>query len=485
LGVIAAFGISLLLTGVMGRELIPTISQGEFLIEVEFQPGTSLEKNARVVGELVDEIKDNPAIDSVYEILGMGSSGGISFQEQQENLSVVIVKLQEGFLGKKEERVMKEIRSVIAERSSINAKVSRPRLFSYNAPLEIVIFGNDIEVLKEVSDQFTAGINGIEGITDLKSSMEEGYPELQIVFNRYMLASQNLTIQEVGQQIRNKVEGEVASEFLEKDREVDIRVRLSEKYRTSVEKIRQLNIRNGMDRTVPLKVLGDITLRTGPAEIRRISQQKAAVITGNLAGISLDDAVTASRKVINRQSLPEGVVVEFAGQSQEQNVAFSSMVFAIALAIFLVYLVMASQFESFKKPFIIMFTIPLGIIGVVVVNLVFAITINVIVLIGLIILSGIIVNNAIVLVDLAGKMQKEEKLSAREAVTQAARIRWRPILMTTFTSVLGLLPMAVNFQEGYEIRIPLAITLIGGLIFGTFLTLVFIPLVYSIMARRA
>jgi len=171
-----------------------------------------------------------------------------------------------------------------------------------------------------------------------------------------------------------------------------------------------------------------------------------------------------------------------AGQSMEQDVAFSSMIFAIFLAVFLVYLVMASQFESFKKPFIIMFTIPLGIIGVVIVGLVFSISINVIVLIGLIILSGIIVNNAIVLVDYIGQLQKQGMRKV-EAIKTAAQVRWRPILMTTITTVLGLTPMALDFNEGFEIRIPLALTLIGGLIFGTFLTLVFIPLIYNAVVR--
>jgi HAE1 family hydrophobic/amphiphilic exporter-1 len=171
-----------------------------------------------------------------------------------------------------------------------------------------------------------------------------------------------------------------------------------------------------------------------------------------------------------------------AGQSMEQDVAFSSMIFAIFLAVFLVYLVMASQFESFKKPFIIMFTIPLGIIGVVIVGLIASMSINVIVLIGLIILSGIIVNNAIVLVDYIGQLQKQG-MPKVEAIKTAAQVRWRPILMTTITTVLGLTPMALDFNEGFEIRIPLALTLIGGLIFGTFLTLVFIPLVYNAVVK--
>jgi len=153
------------------------------------------------------------------------------------------------------------------------------------------------------------------------------------------------------------------------------------------------------------------------------------------------------------------------------------------LAVFLVYLVMASQFESFKKPFIIMFTIPMGIIGVVLIGLIASMSINVIVLIGLVVLSGIIVNNAIVLVDYIGQLQKQG-MKKIEAIKTAAQVRWRPILMTTITTVLGLTPMALNFNEGFEIRIPLALTLIGGLIFGTFLTLIFIPLIYNMVVRE-
>jgi HAE1 family hydrophobic/amphiphilic exporter-1 len=208
-----------------------------------------------------------------------------------------------------------------------------------------------------------------------------------------------------------------------------------------------------------------------------------AVITGNISGISLD---TAKEKVMAAAASidcgPE-CSIYLAGQSMEQDVAFSSMIFAIFLAVFLVYLVMASQFESFIKPFIIMFTIPFGIIGVVIVGLVFSMSINVIVLIGLIILSGIIVNNAIVLVDYIGKLEKQG-MSKMEAIKTAAQVRWRPIIMTSITTVLALVPMALDFNEGFEIRIPLALTLIGGLTFGTFLTLIFIPLVYSMMVRE-
>jgi HAE1 family hydrophobic/amphiphilic exporter-1 len=483
LTVIILFFLSIFMTRFMGQELIPVISQGEFLINIEFKPGTSLGENSAIIADISKTIGEYEEIDSIYELVGKGSRGGISFQEERENLSEFTIRLKQGILGKEEDRIMDRVRADLEQFPTTKAKVYKPRLFSFKAPLEVVVSSNNLDVIKQVSDELLEKLKGVEGIIDLKSSMEEGYPEIQIIFNRAILASQDMTINSVGSQIRNKIEGEVATRFIESDREVDIRVRLSEDYRDRVDKISRINIRNGLGVMVPLKALANIRISEGPAEIRRILQQKSAVITGNISGISLDDAkkqVLLQSQTIDR---PQDCSIYLAGQSMEQDVAFSSMIFAILLAIFLVYLVMASQFESFRKPFIIMFTIPLGIIGVVIVGLIFSMSINVIVLIGLVILSGIIVNNAIVLVDYIGQLQAQG-MSKLEAIKTAAQVRWRPILMTTVTTVLGLLPMALDFNEGFEIRIPLALTLIGGLIFGTFLTLIFIPLVYNWVVRE-
>jgi hydrophobic/amphiphilic exporter-1 (mainly G- bacteria), HAE1 family len=480
ISVVLVFFFSVFLTRFMGQELIPTISQGEFIVNIEYQPGTPLSENSMITADIMEELNKYDEVESVYELVGKGSRGGISFQEERENLSEIIVRMAPGILGKKEDRLMARVRGDLSDFPTKDIKVYKPRLFSFKAPLEVVVSGNDLDRIKEISDELLAKVRNIDGIIDLKSSMEEGYPEIQILFNRARLASQNLTINAVGTQVRDKIEGNVATRFIESDREVDIRVRLGEEYRDRVEEISRIHIRNGLDAMVPIKSLAQIQIKEGPAEIRRILQQKSAVITGNLSGISLDEAsekVMAAAAEIPRS--PD-FTIYLAGQSMEQDVAFSSMIFAIFLAIFLVYLVMASQFESFRKPFIIMFTIPLGIIGVVFVGLLFGMTINVIVLIGLIILSGIIVNNAIVLVDYIGQLQKRG-MSKLEAIKNAAQVRWRPILMTTVTTVLALVPMALDHNEGFEIRIPLALTLIGGLIFGTFLTLVFIPLVYSVV----
>ncbi len=467
----------------MGQELIPVISQGEFLINVEFTPGTSLRENASIVSDISETLKDYEEIESVYELIGKGSRAGISFQEERENLSEFTLRLKPGLLGKKEDQIMDRVRADLEKFPTTKIKVYKPRLFSFKAPLEVVVSGNDLDLIKSVSDELLEKLRGVAGIIDLKSSMEEGYPEIQIIFNRAVLASQDMTINSVGTQIRNKIEGEVSTRFIESDREIDIRVRLAEDSRDRVEKVSRIQVRNGLGVMVPLQALATIQIKEGPAEIRRILQQKSAIITGNLSGLSLDEAKTEILAAADAITVPPEIAVNLAGQSLEQDVAFSSMIFAIFLAIFLVYLVMASQFESFIKPFIIMFTIPLGIIGVVIIGLAAGMSINVIVLIGLIILSGIIVNNAIVLVDYIGQLQRQG-MKKMEAITTAARVRWRPILMTTVTTILGLLPMALDYNEGFEIRIPLALTLIGGLIFGTFLTLIFIPLVYNLVVRE-
>jgi HAE1 family hydrophobic/amphiphilic exporter-1 len=481
--VIGLFAISVFMIRFMGKELIPVISQGEFIINVEFQPGTSLKENAAIISDIADVLKKYPEIDSIYELVGKGSRGGISFQEERENLSEFTLRLKPGILGKHEDQIMDRVRADLERFPTTNIKVYKPRLFSFKAPLEVVVAGVDLDTIKQISDELLLKLRQVDGIIDLKSSMEEGYPEVQILLNRAFLASQDMTINSVGSQVRNMIEGEVATRFIESDREVDIRVRLSEDSRDRVEKISRINIRNGLGVMVPLRSLADIQIKEGPAEVRRILQQKSAVITGNISEISLDEAKEKVMAVAAGINKPADTSVYLAGQSMEQDVAFSSMIFAIFLAVFLVYLVMASQFESFKKPFIIMFTIPLGIIGVVIVGLISGMSINVIVLIGLIILAGIIVNNAIVLVDYIGQLQAQG-MPKVEAIKTAARVRWRPILMTTITTVLGLTPMALDYNEGFEIRIPLALTLIGGLIFGTFLTLVFIPLVYNWVVKE-
>ena len=237
---------------------------------------------------------------------------------------------------------------------------------------------------------------------------------------------------------------------------------------------------------VPLEAVADIRLVEGPAEIRRLDQERAAVVTANLSGRDLGSVVQDIRVATSDIAIPEGFDIGVAGQNEEMVRSFDSLKFALALAVFLVYLVMASQFESLLHPFVIMFTFPFAMIGVILTLLLTGQTISVIVLIGVIMLAGIVVNNAIVLVDFINQLRRRGK-GLHEAIMEAGQTRLRPILMTTSTTVLGLLPMAIGFGEGAEIRAPMAITVIGGLIAGTVVTLVLVPLIYltleSIMAK--
>jgi HAE1 family hydrophobic/amphiphilic exporter-1 len=282
------------------------------------------------------------------------------------------------------------------------------------------------------------------------------------------------------------VQGDIPTEFNEGDRKIDIRVRLLEEDRRSLEDLRNLVLDVQGTGPIRLSAVAEVSLEEGPAEIRRIGPQRAAVITGNILGTDLQTVVSQIELVINylldNGLLPIDFRAYVAGQSEERAVAFQSMQFAIMLAIFLVYLVMASQFESLVQPFVIMFAIPFALIGVALALFITQQVVNVVVLIGAVILAGIVVNNSIVLIDFTNQLRRMGK-NKFEAVQEACAVRIRPILMTTSTTVLGLLPMALSWGEGAELRVPLAVTIIGGLIVSTLLTLVLVPVFYTLVVR--
>ena len=237
------------------------------------------------------------------------------------------------------------------------------------------------------------------------------------------------------------------------------------------------------NRPVTLDSIAEIKIARGPAEIRRVAQERVAIITANLAHGDLGTAVAEANAIIDRTPMPSGITAMVSGQNEEMEDSFRSMQFALALAVFLVYLVMASQFESLIHPFVILFTIPLALVGAVLALYLTGTTVNVVAFIGVIMLAGIVVNNAIVLVDLINQLQAEG-VERTAAIMEAGRARLRPILMTTLTTALGLLPMAIGVGEGAEVRAPMAITVIGGLLVSTLLTLIVIPVVYSLLDRK-
>jgi HAE1 family hydrophobic/amphiphilic exporter-1 len=334
-----------------------------------------------------------------------------------------------------------------------------------------------------VSNEIARRMEASPTFADVKSTMEIGHPEIQIYFDRERAAALGLQVYQIADVVVDKVRGDVATRYSLHDRKIDVLVRAREEDRDSVERVRKLIVNPQSERPVPLEAVADVVVDNGPGEIRRIGQERVALVTANLRSGDLGSASQEINTILGSISVPRGLVARIAGQNEEMAVSFRSLQLALLLALFLVYLVMASQFESFLHPFVIMFTIPLALVGAVLALAITGSTISVVVFLGLILLAGIVVNNAIILIDFINQLRAKgmEKL---EAIVEAGRSRLRPILMTTLTTVLGLLPLAMGFGEGAEVRAPMAITVIGGLSVSTLLTLVVIPVMYAVMDRR-
>jgi HAE1 family hydrophobic/amphiphilic exporter-1 len=378
---------------------------------------------------------------------------------------------------------MDALRTIIESIPGVQYKFYRPTLFSFRTPVEVEVAGFDLDELKKVSSAVVERMSGSGRFADIKSSMDVGHPEIQIHFDRERAASLGLNVYEIADRIVSKVRGEVATRYSWRDRKIDVLVRSREKDRASIEDIGKLIINPQSDRPVSLQGVADIIVGTGPSEIRRVDQERVALITANLNYGDLGSAAYELTEIIEDVRIPSGLAAQVSGQNEEMKVSFQSLKFALLLAIFLVYLVMASQFESFLHPFVIIFTIPLAFIGAVFALWITGSKISVVVFIGAILLAGIVVNNAIVLIDRINQI-RAQGVAKGEAIIEAGRSRLRPILMTMLTTTLGLLPLAIGIGEGAEVRAPMAITVIGGLSVSTLLTLIVIPVVYSVLDRK-
>ncbi len=480
---IIAFVASFLLYQTLGGELIPEMYQGQFYADLRFAAGTPIEKVDRELQDLIKDIQKDEAVEEVYTVAGVTSKTGGTRSEQRENLGQIIVFLRSGSSESTEEEVMEQMRRRFGNYPGLEYEFGRPSFFSFKTPVEVYIKGRNLNILGRVAGQLKSRMDRIPGLVDVRSSMEGGNPEIQIRFDRVKLATIGTDLSTVANLIRTKVLGNIASEFMRVDRKIGIRIRAEEKYRKSLKNLENLNIAPTGNRAIPLKSVAEIKITRGPMEIRRVSQERTALLTANLGETDLATASEAIQREIDALRLPEAYTAEIGGQRKEMSTSFRSMVFAIILAVFLVYLVMASKFESLLHPFVILFTIPFGLIGVVLALFVFQLAVNVVVLIGVIMLAGIVVNNAIVLIDYANQLREKGKPKMK-AIMEAAEVRLRPILMTTATTVLGLVPMAISMAEGYELRMPMAITVIGGLLLGTILTLIMIPVVYTVFDRK-
>jgi HAE1 family hydrophobic/amphiphilic exporter-1 len=475
------FALALLLTTRIGVELLPPFNQGEFRAEVTLSPGTPLERTDEQLVKLSALMHGNPAVAANYSVAGTGNRLDASAETGGESFGVLNLELKPDSY-KKEGELMNLLRKPLDVLPGMTYRFTRPTLFTLKTPLEIEVSGYDLDGISRVSEQLRARMLGSGRYTEVESTLKPGHPELQVVFDQERAAALNLNTADLATRVAHAVQGSVATRYRLEDREIDVLVRATENDRHSVEAIRNLVINPDAAHPVTLAAVADVAQRSGPSEIRRADQQRVVTLSANLVYGDLGDAVADLQNLIRHTPLPPGIVAEVAGQSEEMKVSFRSLQFALALAVFLVYLVMASEFESLVHPFVILFTIPLAGIGAILALYVTNSVINVIALIGMIMLAGIVVKNGIVLIDLVNRL-RDEGMDRHAALLEGCRHRLRPILMTSLTAILGLLPMAIGAGEGAEVRAPMAITVIGGLAVSTILTLVVIPVVYTLLDR--
>ncbi|MFU8820703.1 MAG: efflux RND transporter permease subunit [Gammaproteobacteria bacterium] len=477
-----ALGSSIALVPRLGYELLPQLAQGEFAVQVRLPAGAPLAETDAAIRRLQAVTAELPGVDLSYSVAGTGNRIDASPVDAGEHTGQLNVKLVAGAGRVEEAETIASMRGSLEKTPGISYEFSRPALFSFRTPLEIEIVGYELESLAEAADRVRQALEASPRFADIRSTVEDGNPEIQIVFDQERAARLGLVVRDIADTVVAKVRGEVATRYTWRDKKIDVLVRSVDTRDSSLAQIENLIINPESDRPVPLNAVADVRLAVGPAEIRRTDQARVAIVSANLAYGDLASATDEVRQIISAIPLAPGVFASISGQSAEMQASFNSMLFTLAMAAFLVYLVMASQFESLLHPFVIMFTIPLALVGAVWALWLTGTTVSVVAFIGLIMLAGIVVNNAIVLVDLINQLRREG-LDRHAAIIEAGRARLRPILMTTLTTALGLLPMALGFGEGAEVRAPMAIAVIGGLSISTLLTLVVIPVVYSLLDR--
>jgi hydrophobic/amphiphilic exporter-1 (mainly G- bacteria), HAE1 family len=478
----AAFASSVALAPRLGYELLPQLAQGEFAVQVRLPAGAPLAETDATIRRLQEVTDGLSGVALSYSVAGTGNRLDASPVDAGEHTGQLNVKLAPGAGRQGEAQTIAAMRASLERMPGVSYEFSRPALFSFRTPLEIEIVGFDLDQLAEAADRLRNSLENAPRFADVRSSVEAGNPEIQIVFDQERAARLGLVVRDIADTVVAQVRGEVATRYTWRDKKVDVLVRSVDTRDSSLAEIENLIVNPESDRPVPLKAVADVRLAVGPAEIRRADQARVAIISANIAYGDLASATEEIRQIIASMPWAPGVTASVSGQSAEMQESFNSMLFTLAMAIFLVYLVMASQFESLVHPFVIMFTIPLAMVGAVWALWLTGTTVSVVAFIGLIMLAGIVVNNAIVLVDLINQLRREG-LDRHAAIIEAGRARLRPILMTTLTTTLGLLPMALGFGEGAEVRAPMAITVIGGLTVSTLLTLLVIPVVYSLLDR--
>ncbi len=492
-GAFGAFALSLALIPILGMEFMPSMDQGMLITKVSMPVGTSLEETNRVVTMIEDVIRSRPEVQITSTQVGSSAEdnasdsgmGGSPSGPHEAQFFVGLKPVSERKLSSTQ--VLEEIRKRIPKLEGVKFEsmdMTSSMMGGSSAPVEIKLYGKDLEKLREIADGLVARLKDVPGLRDVTHTLSQSKPEYHLKVDRDKASRLGLTVAQIESAVQTATIGQVATRYREEGEEYDVRVRFKDEFRKTIEAIRAIPISTALGTTVALDQVADVEAGSGPIQITRDNQSRRVAVTGNIIGRDLGSVVkdVKTRMKGLDQQLPSGYYVEIGGSYSQMTDAFKTLAWVFALALLLVYMVMASQFESFRDPFIIMFTIPLCFIGIVLGLLIAGRPINLPVWIGIILLAGVAVNNAIVMIDYTNQLRRGG-MDVKEAIIQGSVTRLRPVLLTALTTVLGVLPMAVSGGQGAEMRNPLGITLLGGLTTTTFLTLFVIPVMYSLFEK--
>lgn len=471
----------------IGKEFIPQLISGNYQAYVKQPLGSTLESTNNLALKIEDTVhRKVPDLENLGGFVGTSRLGArmaaMSGNVQGTEGLQMFIRLKKGNERKTSEKELFNIFDKIARENpgaEIRLTTGGSQLLGSGTPVEVKIYGNDIDTLKLISSDLLDKMKNIDGLKNISSSIEKGLPEFTLNFNREKIAKYGLTIGQINQIVKIAIDGQVASIYRESGEEVDIRVRLKQEHRKIFKDLLNLPINSPFGFIFTLRDVVEINYTEGPGIIRRENSKRVAVISADISGRKLSGIVNDVNKNLRKISFPEGYFYEFGGQEKDRSESFKVLLIALLMSLLIVYMILASLYESLIHPFTILLSVPFAFTGAIFALYISGVGLGVTAFIGLITLVGIVTTNAIIMIDFIIKRREEVK-DRRKAIIQAATIRLRPVLMTALTTLFGLLPVALGRAEGMELQIPLGIAVVGGLFSSTFLTLYIIPVVYEI-----
>lgn len=465
------------LAGFIPVEFLPNEDNGEFEVYVEMPAGTPLETTMEYVDTITKRVQEMPGVDLTFATMG----GGAQAEVHKGSIHVSLLPKSERSFTQNEamEYVRNQVRSLkgatiaVEPGGGIGGGGGERQ-----GDLQFLLLGSNYDDLNETADKLVERLSQEEGFADVDKSSRSGKPEIQITMDRERAADLNVPVAAVGAAIRTLYAGQKVSEIAADGERYEVRVRLDEQYRLNPAEILDLSVRSNTGALVPLSNVVKVTPGFGPTQIEHFNRRRQVTVLANLEGLAMGDAIKVVTSIADEVKLP-GVQTELAGRAKNLSESAGYMLEALILAIVLIYLILASQFESFVHPFTIMVSLPLSMVGALGALLVTGMTLNIFTMIGFIMLMGLVTKNAVLLVDYANQLKRDEGMPTFDALVRAGVVRLRPILMTTAAMIGGMTPVAL----GGDAKSAMAVAVIGGLVTSTLLTLVVVPVVYLILDK--